>query len=210
MGDFELNALDSVGKTVGFALGIVAVVALVLLGVALVIGLLWSTHFCLTLPMRRAERARLFLDLLESTLKQGKPLEETLISLAKSRDLSLGMGFHLLTAWLEMGLTFHEALGRVPHFLPPQLVAMLRAGKLMGDPAKVLPAGRHLLKDAVSQTRGAFNYLVLLTFVVTPLGLYVFGLLMVFVVPKFMEVASGMGAGPARGCFHFLPDILWQ
>jgi len=48
--------------------------------------------------------------------------------------------------------------------------------------------------------------LVLLTFVVTPLGLYVFGLLMVFVVPKFMEVASGMGAGPGPWLFSFLAD----
>ena len=48
---------------------------------------------------------------------------------------------------------------------------MLMAGQKIGDLRKVLPACRQLLKDAVSQTRGAINYLVILTFVITPLGI---------------------------------------
>jgi type II secretory pathway component PulF len=149
--------------------------------------------------MRRAERARLFLDLVESTLKQGRPLEETIISLSHSRDGSMGVKFHQLAAWLETGLPFHEALTRVPRFLPPQVNAMLRAGKKIGDLARVLPASRHLLGDSVSQTRGALNYLVIMTFVITPISCYIFGLLMVFVVPRYMEVFSSMGLGPRSG-----------
>ena len=124
--------------------------------------------------MRRAERARLFLDLLDSTIKQGKPLEETLISASQSRDLSLGARFHLLAAWLEQNLRFSDALAKVPRLLPPQITAMLMAGQKIGDLRKVLPACRQLLKDGVSQTRGAINYLVILTFVITPLSAFVF------------------------------------
>ena len=47
---------------------------------------------------------------------------------------------------------------------------MLNAGQKIGDLRKVLPACRQLLKDAVSQTRGAISYLVILTFVITPSG----------------------------------------
>ena len=39
--------------------------------IALLSGVLFLTHFLLTLPMRRAERARLFLDVIETALKTG-------------------------------------------------------------------------------------------------------------------------------------------
>ena len=72
-------------------------------------GLLLLSHFVLTLPMRRAERARLFLDLLESAIKQGRPIEETLISLAHSNDMSMGRHFHELASRLEHGMSLENA-----------------------------------------------------------------------------------------------------
>jgi len=180
--------------------------AVVLLGVwfAVCAGLIRLIHFLLTLPMRRAERARLFLDLLDATIQQGRPLEETLISASQSRDESLGVYFHLLAAWLEEDLRFSDALAKVPRFLPPQVNAMLMAGQKIGDLRKVLPACRQLLKDAVSQTRGAINYLIILTLVITPMGIFVFKTLEVVVMPKFKEI-FGM-AGDLRG-HVFLVDI---
>jgi len=183
---------------------VASVTALIFLMLALLFGFLLLAHFTLTLPMRRAERARMFLDLLESTLKQGRPVEETLISLGQSRDLSMGVRFHLLTAWLETGLSLEEALARVPHFLPPQVTAMLRAGRQMGDLLKVLAASRKILSDAISQTRGAVNYLLLFTFILSPFGLWVYWLLNVFVIPKFMEVFAGMGIKTGTGLIVFL------
>jgi len=183
---------------------VAGVTSLILLGLAVVLGFLMLAHVALTLPMRRAERARMFLDLLESTLKQGRPVEETLISLGHCRDLSMGVRFHLLTAWLETGLSLEQALTRVPHFLPPQVTAMLRAGRQMGDLLKVLPASRKLLSDATSQTRGAMNYLLVVTFVITPTGFSVFGLLSIFVIPKFMEVFAGMGIKSGGALMFFL------
>lgn len=126
-------------------------------------GLVMLLHFVLSLPLRRMERARLFLDLVDSALEQGQPVEETLISVAQSRDLSMGVGFHILAAWLEQGLPLIEALAKVPQFLPPQVAAMLQAGRRIGDLRKVLPACRQLLQDSVSQIRGAISYLVILT-----------------------------------------------
>jgi type II secretory pathway component PulF len=154
-------------------------------------GLLYLVHFLLTLPMRRAERARIFLDLTESALRQGRPLEETLISASYSGDTSLGARFHLVAAWLERNLSLGEALDKAPRYLPPQVTAMLLAGQKIGDIGKVLPACRQLLKDAVSQTRGAINYLVVLTLVITPLGAFIFRVIQVVVVPKFKEMTEG-------------------
>ncbi len=191
--------------------------AMLLMGVwiAVIGGLLMLVHSLLTLPMRRAERARLFLDLIESAIKQGQPVEETIISVARSRDLSMGPRFHLVAAWLEQNLPLGEALAKVPQFLPPQITAMLLAGRKIGDLRKVLPACRQLLKDAVSQTRGAINYLVILTFVITPMGIAVAEILKVLVLPKFREIfegslSSGMGAMPWGVEFVFNHLTTWM
>jgi len=169
------------------------VLGMLLVGAWIIIcvGFLTVVHFLLTLPMRRAERARMFLDLIDTALKQGHPVEEMIISLAQSRDLSMGPGFHLVAAWLEQNVRLDEALAKVPRFLPPQVTAMLLAGRKIGDLRKVLPACRQLLRDGVSQTRGAISYLVILTFVITPLGWFVTGVLNVIVLPKFREIFEG-------------------
>jgi general secretion pathway protein F/type IV pilus assembly protein PilC len=182
--------------------GMVAVLAV---GISLAVmgGVLSLVHFLLTLPMRRAERARLFLDLIESAIKQGQPVEETLISVSQSRDLSMGPRFHLVAAWLEQNLPLNEALAKVPQFLPPQITSMLRAGRKIGDLRKVVPACRQLLKDAVSQTRGAINYLVILTFVITPMGIAVAEILKVIVLPKYMEISHGIGMGAMTAGVEF-------
>jgi len=168
--------------------------------VPLLWGVLALVHFLLTLPMRRAERARRFLELIDSAIQQGRPVEETIISVAQSRDLSMGVRFHLLAAWLEQHLPLETALLKVPRYLPPQITRMLLAGRKMGDLRKVLPACRQLLKDAVSQTRGAINYLLILTFVVTPFGIFIAGMLDVVVMPKFREIFEGsLGGGNLTG-----------
>ncbi len=193
---------DILGRLIG---GVV----LLCIFIAVLGGILSLVHFLLTLPMRRAERARLFLDLIESAIKQGCPVEETLISISQTHDMSMGVRFHLLAAWLEQNVPVGEALAKVPRFLPPQITAMLLAGRKIGDVRKVLSACRQLLNDAVSQTRGAINYLVILTFVITPLGMWVIGVLKVVVLPKFREIfegtlGSGMGAMP--GGVEFILD----
>lgn len=179
-------------------------------------GLLSLAHFLLTLPMRRAERARLFLDLIDSTIGQGLPVEETMISLSQSRDMSMGVGFHLVVAWLEQGLGLGDALAKVPRFLPPQVTAMLAASRRIGDLRKGLPACRQLLKDGVSKTRAAISYLVILTFVITPFGVWVAWILKVMVLPKFREIGEGsLGEGmrlanPDLIFNHFSSIILLQ
>lgn len=186
--------------------------AVVFLGVAFAIcaPFLFLVHFLLTVPMRRAERARLFLDLLDTTIQQGRPLEETLISASQSHDDSLGVHFHWLAAWLEEDLRFSDALAKVPRFLPPQITAMLMAGQKIGDLRKVLPACRQLLKDGVSQTRAAISYLIILTFVITPMGALVFRVLEVLVVPKFKEIFFAMGSDASGMLFleDFAPAFL--
>jgi len=152
-------------------------------------------YLILSLPLRRHERARFFLDLLETGLKQGRSAEQSIVSLVQTGDTSLGVRFHLVGAWIETGLRLGQALDRVPHFLPPRINAMLKVGEEIGDLAKVLPACRRQLQDGASQSRGAVNYLIVAAFVLTPIAPAVFLGLAVFVFPKYVMILQDMGAG---------------
>src|SRR5262249_17265575 len=122
----------------------------VLLGLVPSCALLYLVYYLLTLPMRRNERARLFLDMLELGLKEGRTAEAAVIDPAASRDQALGVRFHLLAEWLNTGLRLSQALEQVPRLVSPQIRAMLKSGERIGDISKVLPACRQLLRDGVA------------------------------------------------------------
>src|SRR5438067_2244870 len=77
------------------------------------IGVAWLIFYLLSLPMRRQERARFFLDLVATALHEGKPIEQTLIDISNTNDRSPGLRFHLVAAYLERGLRLGEALKKV-------------------------------------------------------------------------------------------------
>jgi type II secretory pathway component PulF len=173
---------------------------------------LYPVYFLLTLPMRRNERARLFLDLLELGLKEGRTPEQAIIEAASSRDHELGVRFHLLAAELRTGMRLDRALQEVPRLLPPQTAAMLIAGARLGDISKVLPACRQRLQDGVSNVRGALNYLVLAAFFLTPLSIMVPIVFRIKVMPQFRAVFEGMLEGtqlPAFTRFVFAQNGLF-
>lgn len=158
-----------------------------------ILGTLFLIHFLFTLPMRRTERARLFLDLLQGVLDRGQSIEEMILSIAQSRDRTVGVRFYFLAAHVESGLRFAAALEKVPGFLPPQISAMLAAGDQLGDFKKVLPACREILRDRPVAVRSAVHYLILVILVFSPVFILVVMLTTVFVIPRFKEVAAGMG-----------------
>ncbi len=158
------------------------------------VGAVYLIHFFLTLPLRRTERARLFLDLLEGALQRGQSVEEMILSIAQSRDRTLGVRFHLLAAYIEGGLRFAAALEKVPRFLPPQIIATLRAGGKLGDLRRVLPACREILQDRPAGVRSAVHYMILVVLFFSPAFVCVVTMTMIFVVPRFREVAAGSNA----------------
>jgi type II secretory pathway component PulF len=176
---------DPVGTVAGFAAVLLLYLAF---SVPLVCGVLYGFYVLLTLPMRRNERARMFLDLLELGLKEGRTPEAAAMEVSASKDASLGARVPLLSIYLQSGMRLGEALALVPRLLPPQVRAMLNAGERIGNVAKVLPACRRLLRDSVSQVRGAINYLILLAFCITPFTLFVPLVFAVKVLPSYNAV----------------------
>ena len=159
----------------------------------LILGLALLVFYVISLPLRRQERDRFLLDVIESALAQGEQVERYIISLAQTRDRSPGIQFHLLAALLESGCSFVDALEKTPRLFPPQLLAMLKVGESIGDLKKVLPACRKLLRDGISQSRAAINYQVVFAFVLNPMVLLAVPFLAVKIMPVFGEIFSGFG-----------------
>ena len=192
---FQSNPLQAL------ALGALMFLAYVFLGLLPICGAVYLIYFLITLPLRRNERARLFLDLLELGMEEGQTPEAAITNAAASHDRSMGARFHLLAAHIEGGLPLSEALEKVPRLLPPEVCAMLSVGGRIGDIRKVLPAGRLLLRDSVSYVRSAHNYLILVAFAISPAIVTVPLLLNTYVLPKFKEIFAGMLEGQSLPAF---------
>ena len=175
--------------------------AYLLLGLLPASGIVYLIYFVLTIPMRRKERARLFLDVLEVGLKQGLTAEAAIAGAAASRDAALGVRFYILAADLGQGLRLTQALRKVPRLLPAQVVAMLETGERIGNLRAVLPACRLLLRDAVSSVRSALNYVILLVFALTPAMFVVPLIVRLSVLPKFLAVFGATLEGRALPAF---------
>lgn len=167
-------------------------------GVGLILA--YGIYFFLSLPLRRKERARLFLDLLESGIKQGQSPERLVTSLAATKDHVFGIRFYLLAAHMEQGKSFLAALEAVPRFLPATVVGMLKIGSELGGFERVLPACRQVLEEGSNQVIKAQNYLVVFLFTALPAAKGILAVLAVWVLPKFAEIAIDMEA-PAPAMF---------
>src|SRR2546425_9883691 len=136
-----------------------------LLSILIIVGALCAAYLLISSALRRQERTRCFLDLLETGIRQGRSLEQTILSLSQGRVQNIGLHFHLLAAYLEQGLRLNAALEKVPQFLPAPVRAMLRVGEEIGSIEKVLPACRQSLADGLSRAQTGVNSLVVMLFV---------------------------------------------
>ena len=70
---------------------------------------------------------------------------------------------------------------------------MLRAGEKLGDLRRVLPACREILRDRPAAVRSAMHYMILVVLLFSPVFIFVVMMTAVMVIPRFKEVAAGMG-----------------
>jgi len=168
-------------------------------------------HYLLSLPMQRRDRALFFLDLLETILKRGQPVEPAFIAAATYRDRSAGVHFFLVAAHMENGSRLGQALAETPGYLPPQVNAILQTGERLGDLRKVLPACREVLRLAPDTVRTTMHYMIAILLVFAPTAIGMIFFIITFVVPKFKEVMAGMGTQPwilTRIVFGLTPELI--
>jgi type II secretory pathway component PulF len=88
---------------------------------------------------------------------------------------------------------------------------MLCAGEKLGAMKKVLPACREVLRVAPDTVRSSLHYMVAMLLVFAPIAVWLITMLMLFVVPRFKDVAAGMGVkiwGPAQFVFHHATKLV--
>ena len=161
--------------------------------------------------LRRQQRARCFLDLLETGLGQGLSPEQVTVSLSQAQVQVMGRRLHRVAAHIANGLRLSAALEQVPSFLPPPVRAMLQAGESIGDVRAVLPACRAVLQRTASAAQISVNNLVVVL-TVCPVGAAVNWMFMIFVLPKFREIALDMGAPlpwTIGEAFHWSYSLAW-
>jgi type II secretory pathway component PulF len=195
---FHLLATDPLRAIAAIFLWIVLYVGF---GLVPVCALIYGIYYLLTLPVRRAERARFFLDLLELGLNEGRTPERAIADAGTTADKALGASFLWLGDHLRRGMRLGDALELVPRLLPPQIRAMLKTGERIGDVRKVLPACRLLLQDSVSQVRGALNYVLIMAFLITPFTVMIPLVLRIKVLPSYVAVFEGMTEARALPAF---------
>jgi len=186
-----------------YPLAVVAWVVCCLVALPLAaLGLYWL----LSLPLRRQERARFFLHLLETSLQDGGTPEKCVLAVSETREKDVGANFHLLAAYIRSGYKLGGALERVPRMLPPPAAAMLRVGETLGDIRKVLPACKGLLRDSASTVRAASSYAIILCIGILPVLPAVTIFLKITVMPKFRELlieAEPLGKASYAGHWIF-------
>ena len=180
-------------------LGIAAIilkslVPFLLFGATVVFGIGISAGIYFSLPLRQRERARLFIELIESGIKAGHTPEHTIVSLASTRDRTFGVRFHLLAAHIKSGLRLGDALARTPKFLPRQIVGLLRAGEKAGNLPDMFNVCRATLADARSQTVGGLNIFSPSIYIGPVILSAIAGVLSIFVLPKMRYLIEELGS----------------
>ena len=176
-------------------------------------AIFYGIFYLISLPLRRKERARFFLNIVGASLARGESPEHGIINASASRDRALGVRFHLLAAYLESGLPLDEALRRVPGFLPSQVISMLQVGRETGRLPEILSASRRFINDGVSQVRSGMNYLLFLV-LLSPGIPFVLGVLSVFVFPKLQALFADLASTQsvpwlARMVFEHSVWLVW-
>lgn len=149
----------------------------------------YAAYYLISLPLRRQERGRILIDLLEvkAASSSSQSLAEAIRQFSTIEDPSLGVRFHILAAHLEQGLTFSEAIRHVPRLLPRTVQSMLSTAEAIGNYRKILPACQGVLNDAANTVHAASRNYLLLLFILLPTTGVMFLLHIIF-WPKFIMI----------------------
>ena len=151
-----MSAITLHSVVISIGLSLIALVSLSLICYVL--------YFLVSLPLRRQERARILIDLLELQEHADQDPAGAIKRLSQTQDPSLGVRFHILGAYLEAGRSLSESLKLVPQLLPDTLTGSLIVGERLGSLRPILPVCQTQLRDAASTVQNVTRYLILTLF----------------------------------------------
>lgn len=162
---------------------------------AIVIGTVGWIIALLRRPLRDRHDAEVLLDIIESSVREGRSIEHDLLDLADAQDQSLGSQFFMLCTWLRAGETLATAFRKTPGILPPPIRQMLIFGLEKQTLEQVIPVCRLRLTEADSKWRAALSVVAGsgagAAFFAVPIVI----IYSVFVFPKFEAIAADMAQG---------------
>jgi len=164
-----------------------------LISVAVIIGLFHAIWQAVARPLTERERARLFVDLLETCVANGQDPAQAIARLSEMGDATFGADIQKVAEKIGDGERLVEALRRTDDFLPRELTEMLAVAEETGDLAAVLPACRKVTGEHVSRTRSAFSYVLMVAPIFNGLVGGVLFFLMVFILKKFERMTAQIG-----------------
>jgi len=142
-------------------------------------------------PYRWLCEGRQFLNALQMAHERGVPYEQALIEIAEHGQGDMGLQFHLLATWLREGLPLHEALEKVPRFIPRPIEKLVVYGSRNGTLDQVLPVGQRTMQELADQSanteeNGMYSVAV---------AIVLFGISSIyatFVLPKFQQIFADL------------------
>jgi len=157
-----------------------------------VVALAVIAYFLTTIPARRKEKNRLFLDLLLNAVRDGKSPEQAVIGIAETRESILGARFYLVAAYIEEGRSLLEALRLVPGYLPPGIIGFMETGKETGKLYEAIRAGQQALGRKLGRSGTAMHYAFVLIVMMLPFALLFLPFWQIFIWPKFRQIFADM------------------
>jgi hypothetical protein len=171
-------------------------------------ALLWVVYWLATLPWRRAERCRMFLDVLGLGLADGKSPEHAIVEACATRDRSIPVRMHLVAACIERGSGLAEALGFARGFLPADVQSTLEWGARNGRLAEAVAMLREGGAPRPNATRGGM--VAVGTMLLWPSSTaLVFLAIRTAVFPKFRQLAADFGVDAFAGVAGWVFEWGW-
>lgn len=155
-------------------------------------GIGYLIYHLLGLPLRRQERVEFLLDMLELDGTQGIDFSRSVLPGVLNGETGFRERFRAKAERDTKNHPQHRGLAELPKSLPPQVLATLEAGVLMGDVRRVIPACRQWLNDRKSQVLAATNYVFPLLLFHAPPGFAVYLFLAIVILPKFGAIFEEM------------------
>jgi type II secretory pathway component PulF len=181
----------------------------VLVATGLVVGIGYLLYWLATLPWRRQERARLFLEILELGLSGGVTAEEAIRGACETHDRSIPVRMHWVSWNYQRGMPLEEALNDSGGFLPPDTRATLAWGIRHGQLAEAVRLSREGLEARPDASRG--GRVAVGTLLVLPGStLLVFAWLAVFVFPRMVSIAVDMDVSMSSGLTGWMFANGWK
>lgn len=173
------------------------------------LGSVFIVYFLATIPIRRRDQVRLLLDLILGGLRDGRTPEETIVAVSRTRERIVGPRFHMAAALIEQGEPLISALGKVPSYVPPNVLGLLRSGTNDNGMERAALLAKNTISSGVGKTSSAMQYAYLLVLMLLPFSLGTLLMWKIVIWPKMEMIIADLEGTPPELTLLVTGNIGW-